>query len=199
MTGELLVIHPDATTALIPNQYDAIRTALGSYMDLCRGHGPVSAFVDDEGLLKNLRLNVVGSITLGRPVFGPVVLIAPEPDDEGETLPPDPNAVSAFQELASIWRSVLREALALGQDLRVSADVSKYPGPTIISLDHDEFGKWLETGMPPNLCPATGGEHAWTDDVDEMYSDRRSSHYIPPSERWHCEECGVKREEVNDG
>jgi hypothetical protein len=39
-------------------------------------------------------------------------------------------------------------------------------------------------------CPA-GGEHTWTDDVDERYSDRRSRMYLPPNERWHRDECGA--------
>jgi len=40
-------------------------------------------------------------------------------------------------------------------------------------------------------CPA-GGTHVWTTDVDFDQSDRLSSRYIPPAERWHCDHCGQK-------
>jgi hypothetical protein len=39
-------------------------------------------------------------------------------------------------------------------------------------------------------CPATGGEHVWTDAVDVP-----NEHLRPPL-RWHCDECGRSWEDV---
>ena len=52
---------------------------------------------------------------------------------------------------------------------------------------------WLrcrpDRGAMSSPCPATGGAHEWTDDVDERYSDPLSRYYLPRAERWHCIEC----------
>jgi hypothetical protein len=42
-----------------------------------------------------------------------------------------------------------------------------------------------------DICPATGGDHVWTDDVGEEHSDPRSVCYRFPAERIHCDECGA--------
>jgi hypothetical protein len=147
--SELLVINEDATWSWIPNEYEAIKLAIGNWIDICRGYGPVAAFVDDEGLLRGRQFNVVGSICLGRPVFGPAVLTANEMTEEGDTLPPPVGAAQAFSELANIWQAVLTEATRLGQSLTIVANADTVPGPEMISMTEDEFTAWLATGSLP--------------------------------------------------
>ena len=51
------------------------------------------------------------------------------------------------------------------------------------------------SGATPGPCPA-GGEHVWTDDVDERFTTRGSMFYAPPWARWHCDECGTPMHHV---
>lgn len=147
--SELLGIRADATWSWIPNEYDDIKEFIGNWIDLAGGHGPVSGFVDDEGVLNSLPFNVVASAALGRPIFGPVVLCHLHPDDEGETLPPEEGAARAFINLAEIWQNVLAQASRLGQNLTVLAQPETLPPPQMISLDDQQIKRWLFTGEVP--------------------------------------------------
>lgn len=147
--GQLLGIDEAARWAWIPNEYEDIRRFIGNWIDICGGYGPVSAFVDDEGMLNSRQFNVVASIAVGRPVFGPAVLTADQPDDEGNTLPPDEGAAHAFIELAKIWHNVVTEASRLGQDLTIVAQADTLPPPQIVEMSKEQFERYLLTGEVP--------------------------------------------------
>lgn len=147
--NELLGIREDARWEWITNNYDDIRAFIGNWIDLAGGYGPVSAFVDDEGMLNGRRLNVVASAALARPIYGPAVLCNPQPDDEGDTLPPEGGAARAFIQLADIWHQVLREASRLGQDLTIHANADTLPPSQIIPLSKEQMERWLDTGEVP--------------------------------------------------
>jgi hypothetical protein len=43
-----------------------------------------------------------------------------------------------------------------------------------------------------------GGDHDWTDDVGERYSNRRTIFYIPPRDCRHCDQCGMSMPPARD-
>ena len=67
------------------------------------------------------------------------------------------------------------------------------------ALDDEDNVERREHRLLMAECPA-GGPHTWTDAVDVQYDDPRSRSYLPPAERWHCDECGapMPREEHDD-
>lgn len=149
MSEPLLGINPDGTWAWVANEYEDIKAFVGNWIDLAGGAGPVSGFVDDEGMLNGRELNVPGSVALGRPIYGPVVLCDPNPDDEGNTLPPERGAGLAFAGLADIWKGVVLEATRLGQDLTVRANAETLTPPQFIEMTDTQMKRWLFTGEVP--------------------------------------------------
>lgn len=147
--NELLVIYADGNTAHIPNEYEAIRAMIGNWIDLARGHGPVSAFVDDEGMLNGCPLNVIASLFLGRPVYGPAVLVASAPGDDGETLTISPHEMDMIEAFGSMWGTVLAEASRLGQNLTVLPTPDTLPPPEVITMTDAQMKAWLFTGEEP--------------------------------------------------
>jgi hypothetical protein len=150
MSGELLAVYEDGRTVRVDNTYEAIKEALHQgTIDLCAMPTPDAyLFLDDEGMIKELPMNVPASIMSGQCLFGPVVLVGPA-DSEGETLPPPERILTAFENLAGVWRAVAQDALAKGQAIAVRADSNSIPAPQMISMTEEEFAHFLETGEVP--------------------------------------------------
>jgi hypothetical protein len=136
MSETLLVIRVDATTERITSGYENIKRGLdGATLDFVVATTAVGAYVDDNGMLENQPLNVVASFLLARPIFGPIVLAHPEPDDEGETLGLDETRLYHYETLARQWRLVVREATRLNQDLSVFPQPDNLPPARIYAVD----------------------------------------------------------------
>lgn len=136
--SELLVVNPDATCRFIPNNdHAALRAVFPDNGFDFAGGLRVGAFVDDEGLLEGNVFNVIASLFVGRPLYGPAVLAAPHPDDEGYTVALDDDTHNAIRTAAEFWRNVRAGAAYIGQDIDVRADQSTLPPPVVISLPDD--------------------------------------------------------------
>ena len=160
--SELLAIHPDGRYALVPNNYKGIKQGIGeAIMDFTVVNDAIGFYVDDEGMLNGSVLNVPASMYAGRPLYGAVVMAAAQADDQGETLPPDRDAVRILKTFANAWRSVLTVAADLGQNLDVIANPDTMPPAQIVGLTEDfNFGDPLpETPAP--VCPNCGVEGLW--------------------------------------
>ena len=80
------VIHPDGSCSEMPEPgspngftLDQLQGAVGGYIEPVRSDLPGKVFLaDEEGLLKDLRQNPVGSFLVGRPIVGPLVVIPEE-------------------------------------------------------------------------------------------------------------------------
>lgn len=144
MSGELLLATPDGRTRGVENSYEAIKAALdGATLDAIGLRGEhATFFVDDEGIFKLLPLNVPASIFSGTVLYGPVVL-AGEPDDEGDTQPPVQRMVQAVTALCRIWRAVCEDAERKGQNVMPVANPGTLPPPVIVELDDAAFKRLL--------------------------------------------------------
>ena len=150
-TTYLLAVAADGTSRRVANSYDGIKDGLDdATFDFVAANPHVGLYVDDEGMLNGSSLNVPASIFVGRALFGPVVLCAPQTDDEGNTLPAEPRVVAAFETLCAMWRGVIETAAQNGQVVLVgAADPSTIPPPTVISLTDEQMERWLTTGEVP--------------------------------------------------
>jgi hypothetical protein len=144
-------VDPDGNTRQVPLGYEGIKNAIGDHtpFDLVRVSKTAAFFIDDEGMLNGALLNVPASIFAGRPIWGPVVLTAGEPNDDGDSMPPDETDVNLLGLFAQMWKQVLEAAIALGQNIFHVADPFTIPPPTITSLDSDQFDEFLRTGKIP--------------------------------------------------
>lgn len=134
MTGQLLRIAEDATTSRIDNTYQGIRDAIGNTFDYVYADPRLGAYVDDEGLLQELALNVVASMFVGVALFGPVVVCHGDPDDNGDTLPLDEGSMVAIESAAKMWQNVIDNATGAGQDITVNADSGTIPPFQVIPM-----------------------------------------------------------------
>jgi len=138
--GELLAVDELGNVEPIPNTYEAVKQALrGATLSGCRVSQDVMLFVDDNGIINQQLLNVPASLCIGRAIYGPVVLLHGEPDDEGNEQPPPEEAVEQFRAVGERWAMILADMRRLGQPLfDVRADDANLPPPQIIMLDSDE-------------------------------------------------------------
>jgi hypothetical protein len=141
----LLAIGIDGSYRLVPNTYEGIKLGLdGATLDFLN-NGVVGLYIDDNGMLEQQPLNVVASLMVGRPIYGPVVLCGAEPDDEGDTVPPPKEAAMAAIGVCDQWQTVWGGAIALGQDLCVYPNADTIPPPQVFSFTTDAaFARWLE-------------------------------------------------------
>lgn len=147
--GILIAVQPDGALREVPCNYDGIKDGLNdATMDFVRGQ-TVGVYVDDNGLIEGERLNVPVSLMFGRPIYGPAVLAAADPDAFGNTLAPSPDAVGAIKQIALAWRHVVAGARQIGQDVFVTANADTVPPPTVVAMTDDEFKRWTETGEMP--------------------------------------------------
>jgi len=148
--GVLVVIDPDGQVREVPCSYEGIKAGLNeATFDFVAGR-TVGCYVDDEGMLTAETLNIPVSMMFGRPLYGPAVLCAAQPDDFGNTLAPPEEAVAAAQQLAEAWRYVVAGAAQIGQDVFITADFETLPPPKVVSLTEEAFARWMETGEMPD-------------------------------------------------
>lgn len=130
MSGNLLVVRPNGLTALIPNAYEEIKTAVGWAFEFLPIDPMIGAYLPDD--MTGHECNVVVSMYAGRPVFGTCVITAAEPDDEGRTLPPPERAVASITMFARRWHDVCTTAEALGQEVLTRGNADNLPPPQVI-------------------------------------------------------------------
>lgn len=143
MNGDLLLINPDGTNNMIRNGYEGLRDAIGGAFDFVDAQGSVGIYVHDEGMLIGLPLNTPVSIMIGRPLYGPCVICAPEPDEEGDTLPAPDSTVAAFRAIARLWSMVVSNALHVGQTVDVYPNADTIPPPTVTEFSAEEFENFM--------------------------------------------------------
>jgi len=143
--SELYAIDPDGEIIPVASSFEGIKAGCGgATIDFIRPHGGCGFYIDDEGMLTNQQLNVVASIMAAMALYGPAVLTGPDPDDEGNTLPPSADALAFAQEVGKRWRAVVNDAKRKGQDPYVTANAETIPPSRIISFDDpDEFMRHL--------------------------------------------------------
>jgi hypothetical protein len=134
---------------MVPCSYEGIKQAMhGATIDFVMGES-VGCYVDDNGLIEEALLNVPISMMFGRPLYGPAVMCAAQPDNFGHTLAPPDDAVVALQHLALAWRHVVAGARQIGQEPFVRANADTVPPPKVVAMDEEQFSAWLETGEMP--------------------------------------------------
>jgi hypothetical protein len=152
--SDLFRVAPDGDYRYIPNSYDGIKDAIGrdTPFDFIIISHDCGYYIDDEGMLNGSPLNVPASLFAGRPIWGPVVLCAAQPDDEGDTLAPPADAVQRLAVVAGRWLSVTAGGVAVGQDInRNVADETTIPPARIIDFrTEEELQTYLKTGQIPD-------------------------------------------------
>ena len=139
MSDRLIRLGTDATLRSVPNSFEGIRDALDGATMTFASTDRIGAYVDDEGIWNRLPLNVVASLLLARPIFGPAVLCRAEPDDRGNSVTLPDELIRVVVGTAQGWQVVLDNAAAVGQDLTVVAQPDTLPPPRFIPLPDD----WL--------------------------------------------------------
>lgn len=121
---------------MVPNTYEGIKEALhDKYLEFVRVSETASFFIDEEGMLNGSLFNVPASIFAGRPLWGPVVLVAARPDAQGDSLPAKQVDVELLQAFAMSWQRILTVANELGQQIVItSANPDTVPPPRIVPM-----------------------------------------------------------------
>ena len=132
--GNLLAVQPDGFIQPVPNTYEGIKAVLGDRCwDFVRFDNLIGAYIWDDALLTCEQLNVTASWFAGQPLYGACVVAACDTDDEGNTLPPPPQAVDAMTRFAQVWHGVVDAGLRIGQDLLPRSDADAVPPPQVIA------------------------------------------------------------------
>lgn len=147
--SELLACQPNGSITLVPNTYEGIKRGLNDATLSFLSAGETGMYIDDDGMVNGLPLNVPASLMFGIVLYGPIVLCAGQPDSEGETLPASAEAVAVLSGIADQWTHVVEDAARKGQNIEVLADPENIPPPTIIELTDEVFARFLETGELP--------------------------------------------------
>ena len=123
----------------IANTYESIKAGLdGATMDFSVLSDTLGVYLDDEGVLHRLPLNVTASMYAGTPIYGPVVLAASQPNHEGDTLPPTPKDVEWFKQVGDRWNRVVVGIMVRGSgDPHTYGSPDDLMGPMIFMLDDD--------------------------------------------------------------
>ena len=151
--GQLLAVQPDGRYWPVPCSYEGIKEGLNDATFDFVHNNHIGMYLDDEGMINELEFNVPASMVMGRALFGPVVLCAARPDNEGNTLPAPRADTEGLKAVARLWREVLADAQRLGQVVMTTANESTIPPPTIYHLDDEEFGRFLADGVLPEQEP----------------------------------------------
>jgi hypothetical protein len=151
--SDLFCVTPDGSYGAVPSGYDGIKDAIGRHtpFDFIYISDDCAYYIDDEGMLNGSPLNVPASFFAGRPIWGPVVLCAAQPDANGDTLPAPQRPTERFAALAQRWHQVVVGGIAVGQDItRNMADETTIPPARIIEFRNDEeLQAYLRTGETP--------------------------------------------------
>jgi hypothetical protein len=102
-------------------------------------------------MLNGQPMNLVISLMAGRPLYGPAVLIASEPDAHGDSVPMPLDAYQWVQAMAARWALVVGNAMILGQNPYPVPDPDALPSPII--LTDEDIDTWL--GDPQDPPPGT--------------------------------------------
>ena len=162
MEGMLLCVQPDGTAEWVSNTYEDIKRGMhGVTIDFV-AHQNLGCFINDNGLAEQEVLNWTASVMMYQPLFGPAVFAAPDPDDEGNTLPATDEIYNAIKNLAEITQLIHQGAANIGQDIAVRADPDHVPPPIIVGLTDDwTFGDPLPPHEQPPTCPSCASEAGW--------------------------------------
>jgi len=150
---QLLAVQPNGEYEMVPCTYEGIKEGLNDATFDFVHNNHIGMYLDDEGMINELEFNVPASMVMGRALFGPVVLCAPRPDGEGNTLPADRADVEGLKAVARLWQEVLADAVRLGQIVMTTANESTIPPPQIYSVNDQEFENFLATGQLPDREP----------------------------------------------
>ncbi len=138
--GELLAVQPDGTWEFVPNTYEGVKQGMrGATIDFVIAHDDLGFFINDNGMLDGSPLNIAASVFAQRPLYGPVVACAPEPDDEGETLAADEGVINPLRGLARFVENLHKNAALVGQTLDFPANPDTIPPARIVSFE-EHFG-----------------------------------------------------------
>src|SRR6185436_19402127 len=150
---QLLAVQPNGEYQVVPCTYEGIKEGLSDATFDFVHNEAIGMYVDDEGMINELEFNVPASLVMGRALFGPVVLCAAYPDDEGDTLPANEVDVEGLKAVSRIWQEVLADASRLGQVVMTHANETTIPPPRIFSVNDVEFEQFLATGQLPDREP----------------------------------------------
>jgi hypothetical protein len=150
---QLLAVRPDGHYRNVPCTYEGIKDGLDDATFDFVHTEHVGMYIDDESLLKELPFNVPASIFMARALFGPIVLCAAQPDDEGDTLPALKREVEALAAVCRLWQQVLVDAERLGQIVVALANPDTVPPPQIYNMSDEDMERFLSTGQLPNREP----------------------------------------------
>lgn len=142
--NHLARVGVDGEVTIIPNTYEGIKAALdGATMDFSQISDTLGVYLDDEGVLNRLPLNVPVSLNAGAPVYGPVVLCAAKPDSEGNTLPPTAHDVEWFRRVGERWNRVVVGIMVRGSGDPYARGNPDDLAPPIVLL-MDEHGNFID-------------------------------------------------------
>jgi hypothetical protein len=141
--GKLIGVRPSGEVEWIVSDFPPISHFINGTIDLSAFSKDAAYYIDDNGMVEGLRLNVPASVFAGHPYYGPVVLCHREPDREGNRLPPPDDAAMAILAVAQSWREVLKGMERVGQTFDVCANPDTVPSAQIIELTPEKFDRWL--------------------------------------------------------
>jgi hypothetical protein len=142
--NQLIVIEPDGTYRLIDNRYVEIRNVLSPFDFATLPGSGTGAYIGDESLLTGELFNFIASLVVGRPLWGTAILAAAQPDEDGETLPPDKRVLPMVEGYSTMWNMLWQMAAAVGQVPAARANAGTVPPPTMVEIgDFNDFLKHL--------------------------------------------------------
>lgn len=135
MNTPAVIIRTDGTVLPCGLDYDEIKAGVGNIVDFQVINDVAGYFIDDEGMLNGSPLNMVASFIAGRAFYGNVVVVGPDTDDEGNTMPiAEQEFILFIIYTAERWAAVVASAARMGQDLRVVANPDTIPPPVVMSI-----------------------------------------------------------------
>jgi hypothetical protein len=143
--GGLLGVNPDGTYFDVINSYNGIKDFIGFHtpFDFIVVSQTAGFYIDDEGMLNGSSFNVPASMFALRALYGPIVLCAAAPDDEGDTLPPTGRDRTMLSMFAASWQRVTTDATRLGQNLHLAANPDTIPPATVTTLSDEMLRRFF--------------------------------------------------------
>jgi len=139
--NKLIVVEPDGTYRLIDNRYEEIRNVLSPFDFTSLPGSSTGAYIGDESLLTGELFNFIASLIVGRPLWGTAILAAAQPDEEGNTLPPDKRVLPMVEGYSAMWNQLWQMAAQVGQVPAARANADTVPPPTIMAVPPGWFGE----------------------------------------------------------
>ena len=140
----LLGIDTTGQAELVENSYESMRSYIGGYLESISSPGPFDMYGNDEAMLIGLPLNVVASMLVQVPIYGPIIVCSH--DDEGNTQPPPSVELVSIKAMARVWEGVYRYGVGvLGQNMDLLA--GEPPPPRFTSIPGGDFIKGMEAAQ----------------------------------------------------